>query len=391
MAIHVKATSHMRTLHASILLGWLGLASAVGIACDAAPAQSQAAKAPLRIAFLGDSITDGYTYPQLVRDSLAKSRKIDVLAINAGIGGDTMPGMEARLERDVLDHHPDLVTISAGANDAARGVTAQDYEKAMRAAVDAILARNIKVILLAPVWWPHKSPNRMDQYEQVIRRIAAEKKLPVAEVTRCMSADAAAGHPQHAADGVHPNYTGQRRIARAVLDALGYPDVPVVERVDAVLDPDVVRDWSFRTVGKSERPLTEAAVAALAVDASWKAVHVPVAKTDYTAQDWESLAWLDDFRQEGMAIQLDVNVGAADKFIGLAKIPSDRDKSMVLQTGGDVSVVWLNGKQVCRNEWQRGWHPGRDATPVALRRGTNTLVVETGRNCWIRISDKPLW
>jgi lysophospholipase L1-like esterase len=343
-------------------------------------AQPQAAEAPLRIAFLGDSITDGYTYPQLVRDSLAKSRKIDVLAINAGVGGDTMPGMEARLQRDVLDHHPDLVTISAGANDAARGVTALDYEKAMRAAVDAILAR-----------WPHKSPNRMDQYEQVIRKIAAEKKLPVAEVTRCMSADAAAGHRQHAADGVHPNYTGQRRMACAVLDALGYADVPVVERVNAVLDPDVVRDWSFRTLGKSEPPLTAAAVAALAVDASWKAIHVPIAKTDYTAQDWESLAWLDDFRKEGMAIQLDVNVGPAEKFIGLAKIPSDRDKSVVLQTGGEVSVVWLNGKQVCRNEWQRGWHPGRDATTVALRSGSNTLVVETGRNCWIRISAKPLW
>jgi len=172
---------------------------------------------------------------------------------------------------------------------------------------------------------------------------------------------------------------------------MGYSDVPVVERVSAVLDPEVVRDWSFRTVGKSERPLTETTVAAVAVDASWKAVRVPIAKTDYTGQDWESLSWLDDFRREGMAIQLDVNVGPAEKFIGLAKIPSDRERSVVLQTGGDVSVVWLNGKQVCRNEWLRGWHPGRDATPVALRSGTNTLVVETGRNCWIRISAKPLW
>ena len=251
MPIHVKAGT------LSLLLGWMVLASAALVNGHPAMAQSPAAKAPLRIAFLGDSITDGYTYPQLVRDSLAKARKIDVLAINAGIGGDTMAGMQARLERDVLEHHPDLVTISAGANDAGHGVTAQDYEKAMRAAVDAILARNIKVILLAPVWWPHRSRDRMDQYEQVIRKIAAQKKLPVAEVTRSMSADAAAGHPQLAADGVHPNYTGQRRIARAVLDALGYADVPVVERVNAVLDPDVVRDWSFRTVGKSERPLTE--------------------------------------------------------------------------------------------------------------------------------------
>ncbi len=352
--------------------------------------QSQAAKAPLRIAFLGDSITDGYTYPQLVRDSLAKSRKIDVVAINAGIGGDTMHGMQARLQRDVLDHHPDLVTISAGANDAGHGVTAEDYEKAMRAAVDAILAKHVKVILLTPVWWPHKNPNRMDQYEQVIRKIAAEKKLPIAEVTRYMAADAAAGHPQHAQDG-HPNYTGQRMMARAVLTAMGHADVPVVERVNAVLDPNVVRDWSFRTVDKSERPLTEATVVAVAADASWKVIHVPLEKTEFSVQDWQSLAWLDDFRKEGMAIQLDVNVGRAEKFIGLAKLSSDREKSVFIQTGGEVSVAWLNGKQVCKNDGLCGWHPGRDATPVTLRAGTNTLIVETGRNCWIRVNDKPLW
>lgn len=234
----------MHILHGSILFGWMCLASAVVIGCAGPVVQhrSEAAKAPLRIAFLGDSITDGYTYPQLVRDSLAKSRRVDVVAINAGIGGDTMPGMEARLERDVLGHRPDLVTISAGANDAGRGVTPEAYEKSMRAAVETLQARQIRVILLTPVWLPHKTPGRMEEYEQAIRRIAADKKLPVAEATATMSAAAAAGQSQHATDGVHPSYAGQQSFARAVLDAMGYADVPVVERVNAVFDPAVVRD-----------------------------------------------------------------------------------------------------------------------------------------------------
>ena len=37
--------------------------------------------------------------------------------------------------------------------------------------------------------------------------------------------DAAAGHPQLTADDLHPGYEGQRMIARAVLDAMGYPDM----------------------------------------------------------------------------------------------------------------------------------------------------------------------
>ena len=383
----------MHALYGPILFGGMCWMSGVVIGCAAPMAQppSQPAKAPLRIAFLGDSITDGYTYPQLVRDSLAKSRAIDVVAINAGIGGDTMPGMEARLERDVLDHHPDLVTISAGANDAARGVTPEAYEKSMRAAVEALQARQIRVILLTPVWLPHKEPGRMEQYEEAIRRIAADKKLAVAEVTATMAAAAAAGHPQHAVDGHHPNYAGQQSVARAVLDAMGHADVPVVERVNAVFDPDVVRDWSFRPCGKSEPPLTEATVAKVVPDPSWKGLHLPMAKTDFSVQDWQSLAWLDDLRKEGMAIQLDLNVGAGEKFIGLARIHAACEKTVVLQTGGEVSVAWLNGKKVCTNEWQRGWHPGRDATTVTLRQGDNTLVVETGRNCWIRIAEKPLW
>jgi hypothetical protein len=41
----------------------------------------------------------------------------DVKVIDAGIGGDTLEGGRARLERDVLAHKPDVVLIALGAND----------------------------------------------------------------------------------------------------------------------------------------------------------------------------------------------------------------------------------------------------------------------------------
>src|SRR6266550_5310454 len=75
---------------------------------------SFSAAAAERIVFLGDSITDGDTYPQLVRQALAEAGKNVPICINAGIGGDTAAGMLKRLDRDVFSRKPTLVTLSAG-------------------------------------------------------------------------------------------------------------------------------------------------------------------------------------------------------------------------------------------------------------------------------------
>lgn len=48
---------------------------------------------PQRIVFIGDSITDGHTYPLLVRQALAEAHKPVPVCINAGISGDTAAGM----------------------------------------------------------------------------------------------------------------------------------------------------------------------------------------------------------------------------------------------------------------------------------------------------------
>lgn len=345
-----------------------------------------------RIAFLGDSITDGYTYPQLVRDSLAKSKHISAVAINAGIGGDTMPAMFSRVQRDVLDHNPTLVTISSGGNDAARGVTAAEYEAAMRQTVAVLQINNIPVILLTPCGRQARHPinSIIDEYEAAVRRIASDCNLRIAEVGRQMSADAVAGKRQHSLDG-HPGYTGQKSIARAVLDAMGFADVPVVDRVDAVMDKDVIREWRIRPVGESEQPLTDDEVSKLIPDDSWSSVTLPFRQTDYSDSDFESLAWIDDLRQEGMAVQLAKNVATGKRFVSVSTISEGHARTAILQTGAEVIAVWLNGRKVFVNEWLHGWHFGRDATEVTLNAGSNILVVESGENFWVRLGSEPIW
>jgi lysophospholipase L1-like esterase len=99
--------------------------------------------------------------------------------INAGIGGNTTTEMLARLQRDVLDHRPDLVVLMAGTNDCCNSakladpaVTAANYA----ALADAILPHS-RLILVTP-------PANHDPYLATRHPAAAYGTLPAAERMR---------------------------------------------------------------------------------------------------------------------------------------------------------------------------------------------------------------
>ena len=100
-----------------------------------------------RLVCLGDSITDGYTYGQIIMQALREAGEPVMPVICAGVASDTAPQMAARLKETVLRFKPDLVTFSAGTNDTLRGVTDEDYEKALRAIVAGVQAAQAKMIL----------------------------------------------------------------------------------------------------------------------------------------------------------------------------------------------------------------------------------------------------
>jgi len=58
------------------------------------------------IVFIGDSITAGWNFPPGTN------------IVNAGVSGDLSEQMLARFDRDVMSHHPAIVSILAGTNDA---------------------------------------------------------------------------------------------------------------------------------------------------------------------------------------------------------------------------------------------------------------------------------
>jgi len=380
------------------LTGVFALASlCFALPVHAAPGQPAAspvlsrlpAKVLKRTVFLGDSITDGNTYPMLVRDALGQAG-VKIKAINAGVGGNTAAMMLERLDGDVFSEHPTLVTLFTSANDVGH-VGAPEYEKTVRAIIERVQAQKIPLILLTPEYaspsWGMGVATAFAQYDEVLHRLAQEYGLRVAEVGARMKDDSDAGHNQFAPDG-HPNYTGQRSIARAVLDAMGYADAPVPARVKNVLLPGVIPTWKMRAVAPKEAPLTEATVATLVPDAKWVTKTLPEA--DPLTGD-ENL-WLDDCRPQGTAIWVKRDVGGeTGRYLGVATLKARTAKKMYFNIGAEIGTIWLNGKKLLVPSGLRGWHLGRESAIGELQKGDNTIVIETGENFFLSVTEKPFW
>lgn len=71
-----------------------------------------------RVAFTGNSITDGghyHSYIWLYYMTRMPKARIDIF--NAGIGGDVAKQIDERLQEDVFDKHPNVMTLTFGMND----------------------------------------------------------------------------------------------------------------------------------------------------------------------------------------------------------------------------------------------------------------------------------
>ena len=109
--------------------------------------------APVTIAFLGDSVTQGCFecyfdengviqtvfdaksgYPTRIKEilnTLFPSAQINI--INSGISGDNAVNGNDRFERDVASFHPDLVVVAFGLNDSTGGKEkAEQYTTALK-------------------------------------------------------------------------------------------------------------------------------------------------------------------------------------------------------------------------------------------------------------------
>lgn len=196
------------------------------------------------IAFLGDSITAAGRrnggYCQLVLGGLNK-QGLEVTGVFAGISGHKSNQMLERLERDVLKHKPDWMTLSCGVNDVwhgDRGVALEPYKKNITEIVTRAQAAGVKVMLLTSTMIREDQGNDLNQkllpYNAFLKQLAKEKKCLLADLNTEMQ-EALEKFPQDArngkqltSDGVHMNSLGNIMMANGVLKAFGLTEQQLV-------------------------------------------------------------------------------------------------------------------------------------------------------------------
>lgn len=128
-----------------------------------------------------------HSYPEIFRRYLIENYQYTcVSVINAGIAGDTMRGMYARHERDIIKHDPDLVLINGALNWDENVGTAGDFYWLLKKMV-----RNIKektradIILITPNGMAGTTLARsrvLEECVEKIRAIASEEKICLADI-----------------------------------------------------------------------------------------------------------------------------------------------------------------------------------------------------------------
>lgn len=217
-----------------------------------------AVKSGEKIAFLGDSITQGgwsnpAGYVRLVIAGL-EANGVKAEPVPAGISGHKSNQMLARLEKDVLSKKPQWMTLSCGVNDVwhgANGVPLNDaaaaagtftsrpnepergtYEKNITLIINQATAAGARPVVLTATVIKEDlgSPEnaKLAPYNDFLRKLAAEKKLPLADLNaqfqdRIKQLNAP-GKNMLTTDGVHMNTDGNKLMATGVLKAFGLND-----------------------------------------------------------------------------------------------------------------------------------------------------------------------
>ena len=192
---------HIRSLALAAATAILSISS-VSRADDAAPPLKKGD----RIVFLGDSITAGAVkaggFVTLVHDSIeAAHPDLGIETIGAGVSGNKVPNLQARLDKDVIAKKPTIVFIYIGINDVwhwrknkegllSGGTTKEAFESGLNDIIAKINAAGARVILCTASVIGEKADGSnerdamLDEYCAISRKVAAETKSRLIDLRR---------------------------------------------------------------------------------------------------------------------------------------------------------------------------------------------------------------
>ncbi len=173
---------------------------------------------PIKIVGLGDSLMAGYQleggqgFPAQLQNAL-KQQGFDVEVADAGVSGDTTSGGLARLDWSVPEG-TDLVVLELGANDALRGVDPKETAANLRAMIERLKARNIKIILAGMLAPPNMGEAYGTAFNRIFPEFSKEFDLPLIP----FFLEGVAGNPRlQLDDRMHPNPEGVKKMVENTL------------------------------------------------------------------------------------------------------------------------------------------------------------------------------
>ena len=201
----------------------LGFAAYVIVATNTVSAQT------IRVACIGDSITEGSGYPFRLQLLLGPNYTV----VNFGHSGSTvsldsnLPYMNQTEFQRAQEFDPDIIVIMLGTNDAQPQVDCEDnfeadYTQLITSLQGLEGTQHIWVVRSPPIFNNNTSYNNTILVNTVLPQIdslADDMNLPTVDMY-----DALSSHPDYFVDGVHPNPSGAYSIASNIYDAITLPD-----------------------------------------------------------------------------------------------------------------------------------------------------------------------
>jgi acyl-CoA thioesterase-1 len=169
------------------------------------------------VLFVGTSLTAGYglepdsAYPQQIQ-RMIDSAGLAYDVVNGGVSGETSSGLLARL--DWLLRQPfDVIVIETGANDGLRGVPIETMQANIEQTIQKIRVGrpNARIVLVQMEALPNLGRGYTQRFHDVFPAVA--RKAGVALIPFLLE-DVAGRRELNQGDGIHPNYEGERIVAR---------------------------------------------------------------------------------------------------------------------------------------------------------------------------------
>jgi acyl-CoA thioesterase-1 len=173
---------------------------------------------PVRIAFFGDSLTEGYgLHPDQALPAVLERRLdengVRARCLNFGVSGDTAADGLARIDA-VLDARPDAAVVAFGANDCFLGEPAPLVRATLSRIIETLLGHSIPVLLVGITAVLAADDKYKDAFDPIFASLAEEYGL---DLFPDILASYFGAPELTLLDGLHPSAAGVEAIGRDLL------------------------------------------------------------------------------------------------------------------------------------------------------------------------------